>query len=62
MGLGKQLVREREALGRRDGLHTFLMEPHAHLEGFYQALGYEKVAGSLDLAGHRLVRMRKEVS
>ena len=62
MGLGKQLVRELEALGRRDGLNTFCMEPHAHLEGFYQALGYEKVAGSLDLAGHRLIRMKKEMS
>jgi len=62
MGLGKQLVRELEALGRRDGLNTFCMEPHAHLEGFYQALGYETVAGSLDLARHPLIRMKKEVS
>jgi len=61
-GLGKQLVRELEGMGRRDGLHTLCMEPHAHLEGFYQALGYETVAGSVNLAGHRLVRMKKQVS
>ncbi len=61
-GLGKQLVRELEALGRRDGLHTLCLEPHAHLEDFYKAVGYEKVAGSVDIAGHRLIRMRKAVS
>ena len=62
MGLGKHLVQELETLGRRDGLHTLCLEPHAHLEDFYKALGYEKVAGSMDLAGHRLIRMKKEVS
>ncbi len=61
MGLGRHLVRELENIGRRDGLHTLRMEPHAHLEGFYRALGYEKVAGSVDLAGYRLIRMKKEV-
>ena len=62
MGLGKHLVQELEAIGQRGGLKTLSMEPHAHLEGFYRALGYEKVAGSVDIAGHRLIRMRKAVS
>ena len=61
MGLGRRLVHELETMGRRDGLHTLCMEPHAHLEGFYRALGYEKIAGSVDLAGHRLIRMKKEL-
>ena len=61
MGIGRHLVQELETIGRRDGLHTLCLEPHVHLEGFYQALGYEKVAGSVDLAGHRLIRMKKEV-
>ncbi len=61
MGLGKHLIQELETMGRRGGLHTPCLEPHAHLEGFYRALGYEKVAGSVDVAGHHLIRMRKEV-
>ena len=61
MGLGKHLVQELEGIGRRGGLQTLCMEPHAHLEGFYRALGYEKVPGSVEVAGHHLIRMRKEV-
>ena len=61
MGLGKHLVQELEGIGRRGGLQTLCMEPHAHLEGFYRALEYEKVAGSVDVAGHHLIRMTKEV-
>ncbi len=60
-GLGRHLVQELESIGRSEGLHTLCLEPHAHLEDFYHALGYEKVAGSVDVAGHRLIRMRKEV-
>ncbi len=60
-GLGKHLVQELETIGRSEGLHTLCLEPHAHLEDFYHAMGYEKVAGSVDVAGHRLIRMRKEV-
>ena len=61
MGLAKHLVQELEGIGRRGGLQTLCMEPHAHLESFYRALGYEKVPGSADVAGHHLIRMRKEV-
>jgi len=61
-GLGRHLVQELESIGRSEGLHTLCLEPHAHLEDFYHALGYEKVAGSVDLAGHRLIRMKKELS
>ena len=60
-GLGRHLVQELETMGRNDGLHTLCLEPHAHLEDFYHALGYEKIAGSVDVAGYRLIRMRKEV-
>ncbi len=61
MGLGRHLVQELETMGRNDGLHTLCLEPHAHLEDFYHALGYERIAGSVDVAGYRLIRMRKEV-
>ena len=61
-GLGRHLVQELEAMGRNDGLHTLCLEPHAHLEDFYHVLGYEKVAGSVNVAGYRLIRMKKEVS
>jgi len=60
-GLGRHLVQELETMGRNDGLHTFCLEPHAHLEDFYHALGYEKMAGSVNVAGYRLIRMMKEV-
>ena len=60
-GLGRHLVQELETMGRNDGLHTLCLEPHAHLEDFYHALGYEKVAGSVNVAGHRLIKMRKEL-
>ncbi len=60
-GLGRPLVQELETMGRNDGLHTLCLEPHAHLEDFYHALGYEKVAGSVNVAGYRLIKMRKEV-
>ena len=62
MGLGRHLVQELETIGRRDGLQTLYLEPHAHLEGFYRALGYENVPGSVDIAGYHLIRMKKEVS
>ena len=61
MGLGRHLIQELETIGRRGGLQTLCMEPHAHLEGFYQALGYETVAGSVEIAAHHLIRMKKEV-
>ena len=61
MGFGRHLVQELETMGRNDGLHTLCLEPHAHLEDFYHALGYERIAGSVDVAGYRLIKMRKEV-
>jgi predicted GNAT family N-acyltransferase len=60
-GLGRQVVQELESIARRGGLRTLSMEPHAHLEAFYHALGYHTVAGSVDVAGHRLIRMTKKV-
>ncbi len=61
MGLGRRLIQELETIGGRSGLHTLYVEPHAHLESFFRALGYETVEGSADIAGHYLIRMRKEV-
>ena len=61
MGFGRHLVQELETMGRNDGVHTLCLEPHAHLEDFYHALGYERIAGSVDVAGYRLIKMRKEV-
>ncbi len=60
-GLGRHLVQELETMGRNDGLHTLCLEPHAHLEDFYHALGYERIAGSVNVAGYRLIKMRKKV-
>ena len=61
MGLGRRLIQELETIGGRSGLHTLSVEPHAHLESFFRDLGYETVAGSTDIAGHYLIRMKKEV-
>ncbi len=60
-GLGRHLVQELETMGRNDGLHTLCLEPHAHLEDFYHALGYERIAGSVNVAGYCLIKMRKKV-
>ena len=61
MGLGRRLIQELETIGGRSGLHTLYVEPHAHLESLFRALGYETVVGSADIAGHYLITMRKEV-
>ena len=61
-GLGKRMLRHLEALAKRAGLETILVEPHAHLEPFFRSLGYETVPGRVELGGHQLIRLRKRVT
>ncbi len=60
-GLGKRLIRRLESLARRKGLHALYVEPHAHLEPFFQRLGYNKVRGSVQLGEDNLIRVMKKL-
>jgi predicted GNAT family N-acyltransferase len=59
-GIGRRMVVELEDIGRRAGVTRFLLHPHVYLEGFYQALGYERTPdGDHVVAGHPLITMKK---
>ena len=60
-GLGKRVMRKLEIIAKRHRLQTLFVEPHAHLEPFFRNLGYEKVPGSVELAGHHLIKMMKRL-
>jgi len=61
MGLGKRIIRKLEIVAKRHRLRTLSVEPHTHLEAFFRNLGYEKVPGSVELAGHHLIKMMKRL-
>ncbi len=61
LGLGKQLIGGLEVVAKRRGLHTVHLEPHAHLEQFFRALGYESVTEPVTVGQHRLLRMVKRL-
>ena len=61
MGLGKLIIRKLESVAKRHRLRTLSVEPHARLEAFFRNLGYEKVPGSVELAGHHLIKMMKRL-
>ena len=60
-GLGKRLIRRLEDAAKRHGLHIIRLKPHAHLEQFFQALGYERVADPVTVGQHRLLGMVKKL-
>jgi len=49
-------------LARDEGYAAAELSPHEYLEQFYAALGYRRVPGEEEVAGHRLIRMRKELA
>ncbi len=61
LGLGKQLIRGLEVVAKRRGLHTVHLEPHAHLEPFFRALGYERITEPVTVGPHRLLGMVKRL-
>ena len=61
LGLGKKLIRRLEVVAKRRGLHTLHLEPHTHLEPFFQALGYVRATEPVTIGRHHLLRMVKRL-
>ncbi len=61
IGLGRRLIRALEGAAKTRGLHTIHLEPHAHLEPFFRALGYETITEPVTVGPHRLLRMVKRL-
>jgi predicted GNAT family N-acyltransferase len=59
LGLGRRVVRELETLAAAAGARVFRLHPHHYLEGFYEELGYRKIAEGGSVGGHRLIVMAK---
>mgnify|MGYP006276639369 CR=1 FL=1 len=62
MGLGRRVVGMLEEQARRRKLEAVELSPHHYLERFYAELGYVRIPGTEEVAGHRLIRMRKNLS
>jgi predicted GNAT family N-acyltransferase len=61
-GIGKKIVEILMQKAQEQQLKYLYLFPHAHLEGFYQSLGFNKVRGySLDLAGNDIIKMEKKL-
>ncbi len=60
-GLGKRVVLELEALARQQGVEIIFLYPHHYLEGFYQALGYQKTGENYAAGRHSLIKMEKNL-
>ncbi len=61
IGLGRRLIRALEGAAKARGLHKIHLEPHAHLEPFFRALGYESVTAPVTVGPHRLLGMVKRL-
>ncbi len=61
IGLGRRLIRALEGTAKARGLHTIHLEPHAHLEPFFRALGYERITEPVTVGPHRLLGMVKRL-
>ncbi len=60
-GLGRRVVAELEALALSQGLETVTLQPHTHLERFYEQLGYERSEGTSVAGEHELLTMTKRL-
>ena len=60
-GLGRLIVQELEAVAIAQGLATLSLQPHVHLEAFYQSLGYYTVPGTDVVGEHELITMQKDI-
>jgi predicted GNAT family N-acyltransferase len=61
-GIGVRIVTMLEDIARREGRSAAELSPHYYLEDFYGRLGYRRIPGEDAVAGHRLIRMRKELA
>lgn len=61
-GLGKKVIKVLEALASEDAYEALQLKPHAHLESFYQSLGYKTLSKDEAPAGqHPLLLMEKKI-
>ncbi len=61
IGLGRLIVQELESVAITQELITLSLQPHRHLEAFYQSLGYHTIPG-IDFVGeHELITMQKDI-
>lgn len=59
-GLGRLIIGELESYAIELGITTLSLSPHAHLETFYQTLGYKVIPGKHETVGtYLLINMQK---
>jgi len=62
-GIAKELVCRLLEEAKLLDLNYLYLLPHAHLEAFYQSLGFSKVNGYLQiLAGHEIIKMEMKLN
>lgn len=60
-GYGSMIVMALEAAATQHGVRELTLQPHKHLESFYERLGFKRVPGTSSVAGHELITMRKPI-
>lgn len=61
-GLGRQIIQKLESYALEIGITSLSLSPHAHLETFYQTLGYEVLLGQQETVGkYHLIKMQKNL-
>ena len=61
LGLGRLIVQKLESVATDQAVTALTLQPHKHLEGFYQSLGYHVVPGTDFVGKHELITMRKNL-
>lgn len=60
-GLGRLVTGALITEAGNQGLVKLALTPHDYLESYYRAMGFVTVPGSEAIAGHRLIRMEKDL-
>ena len=61
-GLAKRIIKELETIAMQHSLNFLYLDPHDHLQPFYESLGYIKEESwSRTVAEHELIRMYKKL-
>jgi len=60
-GLGRSIVKKLEAVAVAHNLTELSLQPHTHLENFYESLGYHTVPGKEFVGDHELLTMEKTI-
>lgn len=54
-------MQELESVAIAQNLTTLSLQPHKHLENFYQRFGYYTVPGTDRVGKHELIAMQKDI-